>query len=220
MDNIKLDKIQLQMQRNKFLRILDVVSVAYKSHSVQDDLLNEGIAFKLSNCYFGLDGYFIGEREEIARKLNQINFIHFFYSQEKREIDDKKIFFHLKSPQRFLDQKSLAPTFFIKYVTKKYLATMSSFKLNEIYHKSVPIKLSITQNILRQTIYEIVSIKGTLTNRIASIFENAETREDIKWAAILKKNMDSAQPIILFNDNSICKYKNFAISKSVCRKYD
>jgi hypothetical protein len=221
MSSYGLDEIQLRIIRKKFSQFFKRVSDVYKCPSATEELVNNGISFKIASCYSPNKGFFLSERADIVKKLSDIKFTIFFTSPKGYTINDKKTFFNFKTPQNFLESSSSNADNFIKYSIKKYCSSLSSEKLTEIYHKTIPQKATKTQNELKQAIYDIASIRGTFTNRLASIFENSENKKEIKVAAELTKTILNSNHIIISeNTKNNSDIDELKLLKSVCKKYE
>ena len=216
-NNDKLDLLQERLVKIKFASLFKRICGAYNAPSSTQNLVNQGVAFKIAREYSPVDAYLQSERNQIVHELSQINFTIFFTHTKISTNKDKRIFFSLKTPKTFLSSKSSNPYNYIRYVLKKYCNILSSEKLSEIYNSTIPLNLTRTQAELKNAIYDIVSARATLINRMAAIFESKENKQDIKIALHLKELIERTK--FKIQDNQISENNlEIMFSKSIASK--
>lgn len=182
----QLDELQKVIAQAKFAFLFKKICGVYNTPSTTQNIVNQGIAFKIAREYSPIEGYLQSERNKIAQELSQINFTLFFSNNKSSQQKDRRAFFALKTPKSFLSSKSANQANYIRYVLKKYCHILTSEKLSEIYHSTIALQLSAVHAELKNTIYDIVSERSSMLNKMSAFFDTKEVKRDINIAKHLK----------------------------------
>lgn len=215
-----LDDLQKTVLRRKISNFFERMTTVFGNPNSSQNLVNHGIATKISRCYDPLTGFSFGARNSIAQKLSKIQFFAFFTSL-KPNSKDKRIFFLLKTPKEFLNSKNTTDQeSFIKYALKAYCNEVSSDKLADLFNKTFPNQITQTQNECKNIIYEIVLNRGKFTNKLTSLFKDPETKNDVNAASDLIKAIEkSSFKIVADEEFDMDQLEGLTIIKSVFGQY-
>ena len=200
----KLDEIQKLVMMKKFSSFFKRIAEVYNHPSSTQDVVNHGIATKISMLYNPPGGALYSERYKISKYLSKIKFTAFFSSTVAQTNTDKKLYFAFKSPSQILKTQSSNTLYFIKYAIKRYCEETSSEKLLYIFNKTLSNELTPPEEDLRKTIYEISVSRSSLKRKIKSFFEGAESKKEVKISNRLKNDiLTSKYKIIEFQTHEI-----------------
>ncbi len=183
----QLDDLQKIIAKSKFAFLFKKICAVYTTPSAAQNIVNQGIAFKIAREYNPASGYLQSERNKIAQDLSEINFTIFFSNNKSNQQKDRRIFFTLKTPKSFLTSKSSNSSNYIRYVLKKYCSILPSEKLSEIYHSISHSEFQQIHMELKNTLYDIASERSSVVNKIYAFFEPKEVKQGINIANHLKK---------------------------------
>lgn len=182
--------LEKKLINKKFGDFFKQINKVYHSPKSTKKLVNKVIANKIALQFNTKTGYVFKERDMISYELSFINFTTFYKSTISKS-EDNKIYFMLKHPEKTLKTTNLPDNKFIDFSLKKFCNEFSSQKLYDIYRIDLNKNLYPVENKLKNVIYEIVSVRCKLINRIASIFESTNSKNEIDTALKLKRLIES-----------------------------